>query len=210
MNYLAHIFLSGENSDIRVGNFIGDYVKGNQYLKYSEDMQKGILLHRRIDKFTDTHDLVKESMQIFRPKYKKYAGVTVDVIYDHILAKNWNKYSDKSLHQFTNEIHKLFLKRYFSLPNTIKQFMPFLIKSRRLESYADIEGIRKTFHIMSKHTSLPDYSNWAVEQLEKNYDIIEAQFFPFFEDIREMAAAFLTKTDVLIHPSSPNHTVATA
>lgn len=210
MNYLAHILLSGDNPDVKIGNFIGDYVKGNQYLKYSEDIQRGILLHRQIDKFTDTHPLVKDSMLIFRPKYRKYAGVIVDVVYDHFLTHNWSKYSDVTLNQFVNETHKLIMRRYFSLPNKIKQFLPYLIRSRRLEAYAEIEGLRKTFHIMSGHTSLPDFSNWAVEQVEENYDLIESQFLPFFDEIREMAANFLNKEDILIHPSSPDHSVATA
>lgn len=210
MNYLAHILLSGENSDIRVGNFIGDYVKGNQYLKYSEDMQKGILLHRRIDKFTDTHELVKESMQIFRPKYKKYAGVIVDVVYDHVLTKNWNKYCNQSLHEFVNDVHKLVLRRYFSLPNIMKQSLPFLIRSRRLESYSEIEGLRKTFHIMTGYTSLPDFSNWAVEQVEENFELLESQFLPFFDEIVEMANDFLNQKEILLLPNGPNNSMATA
>ena len=195
MNYLAHILLSGTDPEVKIGNFIGDYVKGNQYLKYSERTQKGILLHRKIDSFTDKHPNVKESMQIFRPKYKRYCGVVVDVVYDHILARNWHKYSDQTLRAYVSSTHMLFIRKYFSLPNGVKQFLPYLIRSRRLENYKHLAGLRKTLYIMSTHTSLPDYSNWAANEVKENIDLLEAQFTPFFAELKAMCDEFLAEEE---------------
>lgn len=199
MNYLAHIYLSGTNSEVKIGNFIGDYVKGSQYLKYSKNIQRGILLHRKIDGFTDKHPLVRESMEIFRPKYRRYSGVVVDVVYDHILALNWEKYSQKTLKSYVNDTHWLFIRKYFILPRKVRQFLPYLIKSRRLENYNNLEGLQKTLYIMSTHTSLPDYSLWAAEQVAANYNLLEAQFHPFFKELIAMCNLHLDK-NALIKP----------
>jgi acyl carrier protein phosphodiesterase len=191
MNYLAHLYLSGPSDGVRLGNFIGDYVKGNRFSLYPPEIRKGILLHRQIDSFMDEHPLSHASAELFRARYTRFSRVIIDVIYDHYLAKNWDKYSDQSLHDFVNEVHKLFITNYFILPPQVRQFLPFLIRSRRMENYQHLSGIEKTLKIMANHTVLPDHSAWAVEQIVKNDDQLQEQFTAFFEDIREMCRLFL-------------------
>lgn len=191
MNYLAHLYLSGPSDGIRLGNFIGDYVKGNRFSRYPPEIRKGILLHRQIDSFMDEHPLSHTSAELFRARYTRFSRVIIDVVYDHYLAKNWDKYSDQSLHDFVNEVHKLFITNYFILPPQVRQFLPFLIRSRRMENYKNLSGIEKTLKIMANHTVLPDHSAWAVEQIVKNDRQLQEQFTGFFEDIREMCRLFL-------------------
>ena len=191
MNYLAHLYLSGPSDGVRLGNFIGDYVKGNRFTRYPTEIRKGILLHRQIDSFMDEHPLSHASAELFRARYTRFSRVIIDVVYDHYLAKNWDKYSDQSLHDFVNEVHKLFITNYFILPPQVRQFLPFLIRSRRMENYQHLSGIEKTLKIMANHTVLPDHSAWAVEQIVKNDDQLQEQFTAFFEDIREMCRLFL-------------------
>lgn len=191
MNYLAHLYLSGPSDGVRLGNFIGDYVKGNRFSRYPPEIRKGILLHRQIDSFMDEHPLSHASAELFRARYTRFSRVIIDVVYDHYLAKNWDKYSDQSLHDFVNEVHKLFITNYFILPPQVRQFLPFLIRSRRMENYQHLSGIEKTLKIMANHTVLPDHSAWAVEQIVKNDRQLQEQFTGFFEDIREMCRLFL-------------------
>jgi acyl carrier protein phosphodiesterase len=191
MNYLAHLYLSGPSDGVRLGNFIGDYVKGNRFSRYPPEIRKGILLHRQIDSFMDEHPLSHASAELFRARYTRFSRVVIDVVYDHYLAKNWDKYSDQSLHDFVNEVHKLFITNYFILPPQVRQFLPFLIRSRRMENYKNLSGIEKTLKIMASHTILPDHSAWAVEQIVKNDRQLQEQFTGFFEDIREMCRLFL-------------------
>lgn len=191
MNYLAHLYLSGPSDGVRLGNFIGDYVKGNRFSRYPPEIRKGILLHRQIDSFMDEHPLSHTSAELFRARYTRFSRVIIDVVYDHYLAKNWDKYSDQSLHDFVNEVHKLFITNYFILPPQVRQFLPFLIRSRRMENYQHLSGIEKTLKIMANHTVLPDHSAWAVEQIVKNDRQLQEQFTGFFEDIREMCRLFL-------------------
>ena len=148
MNYLAHLYLSGPDTGVRVGNFIGDYVKGNSYTRYPPSIQKGIILHRKIDTFTDLHPVFRESTRHFQPIYRRYAGVVADIVYDHFLAANWEQFSAQTLKNFVSESHRILMSHYFSLPGTVKQFLPFLIKSRRMEHYqslAELYEQRATF-----------------------------------------------------------------
>jgi acyl carrier protein phosphodiesterase len=186
MNFLAHLYLSGDSDPVKIGNFIGDYVKGKKYLNYPLDIQKGIILHRSIDHFTDCHPIVSESSNRFREGYNRYSGVVVDVIYDHFLAKNWQEYHSKELKIFTSSTHEVLIKKYLVLPLRVKKFLPFLIKSRRLESYATLDGIHRALEIMSNHTTLPNKADYALGVLESQYEALEEEFKTFFPDIMEM------------------------
>jgi len=183
MNFLAHLYLSGESNKIMVGNFIADYVKGRKYENYKTEIQQGILLHRSIDSYTDTHPLVSQSGQYFRSVYRKYSGVITDVVYDHFLAKNWVMYHKQPLPLFVSHCHDVLIKNYLVLPNQVKLFLPFLIKSRRLETYADIEGLRTALNIMVRYTSLPDKTDLAIDILLDNYEAIETDFHAFMREI---------------------------
>ena len=116
MNFLAHLYLSQNNTDILIGNFIADHVKGSQFYNYSKEIQQGILLHREIDLFTDTHPIVKQSMQRLHKRYRHYNGVIIDIFYDYFLAKNWSKYSDIPLQIFADTIYKFFQNIEINLP----------------------------------------------------------------------------------------------
>lgn len=183
MNFLAHLYLSGESEKIMLGNFIGDYIKGKKYEDYKPEIQRGILLHRSIDSFTDTHPLVSQSGLYFRTVYRKYSGVITDLIYDHFLAKNWSLYHKQSLPQFVSHCHDVLIKNYLVLPSQVKLFLPFLIKSRRLETYGDIEGLKTALNIMVRHTSLPDKTDLGIKILLQNYEAIEYEFHSFMREM---------------------------
>jgi acyl carrier protein phosphodiesterase len=185
MNYLAHIYLSGENSGVILGNFIADHVKGRRYLDYQPDVQRGILLHRKIDSFTDSHPEVFKCKELLRPEFGRWSGIVTDVFFDHFLAANWNDYSALSLSEFVGGVHSLFFASFRVLPFEVKQLLPFLVKNRRLESYARIESIREVLGIMSRRTSLPAKADFAIEVLEAEYRVLHTSFTSFFQDIMD-------------------------
>ena len=183
MNYLAHLHLSGESEKMLVGNFIGDYIKGNKYLQYEEEIAKGILLHRQIDSFTDTHPLQREARLMFRPEFGLYSGIVIDLIYDHFLAKNWSQYSSLRLPVFAKRVHAILLNHFSTLPLRVQGFLPFLIQHKRLVSYASVDGIIQSLKIMGKHSSLPSKSEEAERILLENYTELETNFTYFFTDL---------------------------
>lgn len=193
MNYLGHIYLSGENEKLLVGNFIGDYVKGRQHENYSSEIKKGILFHRAIDDFTDKNEhwiLIKEKL---RPIYKRYSGVVSDIFVDHFLAKNWNNFSEIQLDWYSKWVYAIFLKHFEVLPKRVQEFMPFLIQHRRLQSYAKIKGIDMSLRIMSLRTTLPDKTDVAVHFLKEEYSEFETLSILFLQEITRNKNMLLNK-----------------
>jgi len=184
MNFLAHLYLSKQNEELQIGNFIADWVKGKTILNYPSPIQAGIELHHKIDTFTDCHPIVHESKLKFRDIYGKYAGVFVDVLYDHFLAKNWKNYSEIDLNQFASNFYLLATKKFLFLPERIKFFLPHLIFSNRLVAYQSLEGFQKSIQIMEIRTSLPEKSDKAIEHVRQNYHELEQEFETFFEEIK--------------------------
>lgn len=188
MNYLAHLILSGDDADTMLGNFIGDFVKGNTYTRFKPRMQMGILLHRQIDSYTDNHPIVKESRALLRPIYGHYSGIVVDMFYDHFLAANWAEfYPQQTLHKYMNRVHRILLVNYLRLPGEVKRLLPFLIKSRRIENYATLGGLARALVIMSRNTSLPADTQAAIDCLNDNYDVFRTHFYTFFPQVKAMA-----------------------
>jgi len=185
MNYLAHLFLSGDDEQTMVGNFIGDYVKGKDWSRFPDKIGKGISMHREIDVFTDTHLKFREAKTLFRPEFGLYSGIVIDFLYDHFLAKNWNEYSDMTLRTFAKRSHAVLLKNFMYLPVRVQGFLPFLIQNRRLESYASINGIIQAITIMSNYTTLPAKASFVMHTMQVNYDYLDNNFKAFMFDIIE-------------------------
>jgi acyl carrier protein phosphodiesterase len=171
MNFLAHLYLSGSNVDIRLGNFIGDHVKGNQMHSYPHAVQIGIKLHRRIDQVTDRHVAWKSCKEILRPGYGRWSGVATDVMFDYILAKEWNAYSSRQLKGFTRTFYFQMLQRYHMLPPAVRGFLPFMIQSNRLYSYSTDEGIIRALEIMGNYTTMQGDPKLALSLVKENYTI---------------------------------------
>jgi len=192
MNFLAHVYLSGDSDELILGNFIGDYVKGKQYLKYPAVVQRGILLHRRIDSFTDQHCIVKQSAERLRSHYGRYSGVVIDVFYDHFLSTQWNNYHDHPLPEYVRNIYSLILRKFFILPLQVRNFIPRIIASNRLLSYLQISGVEKALSLMSKYSTLPNEATFAVETLQTYYEDYHAEFDVFFDELRQYVMQYLS------------------
>ena len=183
MNYLAHIYLSGDNDLVTIGNFIADGIKGKNYKKYPTDIQIGILLHRNIDTFTDAHETVRMSTKRLHEKYGHYSGIIVDMLYDHFLAKNWSKYCDDSLETYVESFYDSLEDHYDVLPLRIQKMMPYMIADNWLVSYASIEGITRALEGMNRRTKNRSSMNEAVNELETFYTAFENEFTLFFEEL---------------------------
>lgn len=183
MNYLAHLYLSGNVDEIVVGNFIGDYVKGKDYMNYPDRIKLGILLHRSIDSFTDTHKNCREAKELFRKDFGLYSGIVMDFLYDHILAINWKEYSNMELRLFAGYVHKVLNANISYLPARVQGFLPFLIQHKRLESYATETGINHSMNIMSKYTSFPPKSERAMEIYRENRIYLIENFNVFMKEL---------------------------
>jgi len=185
MNFLAHYFLSPEDDQIALGNFIADAVKGKKFEKYNDKIKNGILLHREIDNYTDKHLVFRRSTQILNSKYKKYSGVIIDIYYDHFLAKNWKDYSKTDLVDFVSQAYKILIKNYFILPKKIKRILPFMIAQNWLVGYANLNDLQRVFNGMARRTTFDSGMENAIFDLKNNYTTFENDFREFFPDLIE-------------------------
>lgn len=141
MNYLAHTYLSYQNSDLIIGNFIADSIRGNKFYGLSDDIIKGIKLHRKIDTFTDSHPIFLTSKHRFSKNFDKYSGVLMDIIYDHYLAKNFEQYSSYSLQNHANEVYEILKNNHDILPENAKRFYNYMTERNILFHYSSLNGI---------------------------------------------------------------------
>ena len=183
MNYLAHIYLSRDHELITIGNFMADHIKGNKYKTFPEDLQKGILLHRQIDSFTDTHKIVKISKRRLNDRYGLYRGVVIDILYDHFLAKNWKDYSEIDLPTYTQNFYGSLTRNFDILPEKIQYMSKYLIRDNWLLSYAEKEGIQKVLEGMNRRTKNRSQMNLAINDLEAHYEDFETDFQQFFDEL---------------------------
>ncbi len=183
MNFLAHIYLSGDNEPLMLGNFIADTVKGKQIEKYSSGIQQGIRLHRLIDEFTDKHPVVLQSKERLYARHHKFAGVIVDILYDHFLAKDFANYSSVLLPEYARNVYRVVLRNYLILPARSQRIIPFLMMQNWLTGYADLVRLQRIFENMSRRSQFESGMEVAVESLQKNYDLFQQEFDLYFPQL---------------------------
>lgn len=183
MNFLAHLKLSGDHEYIMLGNFIADHIRGNKIQHLPQEVIDGIILHRKIDYYTDHHPVFMKTRSRLHTKYHKYAGVIADVFYDHFLARNWSEYSDHHLSSFTSYSYGILLRNYNLLPAKTKKILPFFIMQNWLASYAKMEGLRRSFQLMARRTNFKSNMEFVVDDLIDDYELYEMEFKAFFPEI---------------------------
>jgi len=184
MNYLAHLYLSGNNHEIMIGNFIADHVKGRQIELFDEEVVKGIKLHRMIDEFTDSHQVVEQSKIRLRSEFGKYSPVIVDVFYDHYLAVKWNQYHHEELAVYASNFYDLLNRNNHRLPLRTQQMIEYMIPQNWLLNYKTVAGINKTLTGMSKRTKFESRMDEAAIYLDRYYADFENEFNEYFEELR--------------------------
>lgn len=191
MNYLAHQFLSGKNKEIRVGNFLGDFMKGKELEEFPQTIQAGIELHRLIDAFTDTHEVVHRSKKLLHPKQGKYSSVLLDVYYDYFLAKNWENFSEQPLEEFATSVYDDFWELREFFPEKVVSFLPNMRENDWFSNYRSYWGINKALQSIARRTK---YSNTIkdsllhLQELEKE---LEADFLIFMPELKQKCDDFL-------------------
>lgn len=174
-----------------IGNFIGDFVKGKAYENFDVQIQKGILLHREIDSFTDNHATVMKSKERLRPKYHHYAPVIADVFYDHFLARLWGEYHDEPLNVFTQKFYNLTEKYADILPPDAKYMLTYMKRDNWLFNYQFVKGIDRALSGMAGRTSFNSKMEEASQDLEMDYNDYEEEFRLFFPELKSHSKGIL-------------------
>ncbi|PUA29490.1 MAG: hypothetical protein B0W54_02565 [Cellvibrio sp. 79] len=184
MNWLAHAYLSKPNIEFRVGNILPDLVSITELRKFTPPFQEGIICHKAIDAFTDSHPIVKNSISRMPANYRRYGGILTDVFYDHFLAKNWAAYSTIGLNEFSKNFYRDLERIERDVPEDIFYKFKRMFEHNIFETYTDISGINVALQRIDSRLRRPANLGAATAILIENYDLVEMEFTLFFAELR--------------------------
>ncbi|MGI0493307.1 ACP phosphodiesterase [Alkalinema pantanalense CENA528] len=180
MNYLAHLHLSDGSPESMIGNLLGDFRKGLCETQYSLAIRQGMTLHQQVDIFTDTHAIVRRSKQRIQPKFRRFAGIMLDVLYDHFLSKHWADYSQESLREFIDRAYGVLLTHQAILPPLLQRAVPVMVDQDWLYSYRDLAGVDLTLRRIARRFKRETPLAQAIGELQSHYPALEEDFQAFF------------------------------
>ena len=193
MNFLAHVFLSGTNQSSMIGNFIADSVRGKEILEFSPEIKAGIMLHRFIDHYTDTHAIISDGKKIIAPYFGKYNSVVLDIYMDHFLAKDWTTYSNVPLSAFAQTTYQHLQDNYVLLPERVQELLPYMIRQDWFSNYANFHGMEQVFKGMSRRASFVSHMEEATLVLKKHYTEMQQCFDSFFPELEQAVADYIAE-----------------
>jgi len=184
MNFLAHLYLSGNDNELLVGNLLGDFVKGRLEGLYPVRIELGIKLHRSIDSFSGRNRHFLLSKRRIDPSFGHYRGVLVDLFYDHFLATCWGEYGDIPFPLFLSITRRVVEEYRDYLPERLRTHIPYIF-SELLPSYLEIEGISRALARMSARSKRRNRMGEGGEELKRHYSAFHDDFQNFFPELRE-------------------------
>jgi acyl carrier protein phosphodiesterase len=189
MNWLAHLYLSEAGVEHRLGNVLADVLRGPDCPPFTAAVQRGIACHRAIDAFTDSHPLVGQSRQRIQPPYRRFAGILVDVYYDHLLARHWYRYCDQELTLTTAEAYDGFLLYPGELPERVWRLVRRMAAEDWLAAIRDVADVQAVLARVEKRMRRPFPLASALGVLQQHDLGLEQDFLGFFPDLCQYTQA---------------------
>jgi acyl carrier protein phosphodiesterase len=196
MNYLAHLHLGGQRPVQLLGSLYGDFVKGPLPGRFTPELEAAIQLHRRIDSFTDAHPLIKQSIARFPLERRRFAGIMLDVFFDHCLARDWELYAEQPLDAFTSRVYQV-LAAEPALPERLALIAPRMAAQDWLGSYREFEVLEQVLSGISRRLSRPQGLAGGMQELQALYEPLSADFAEFYPLLQDFAQAALAGRDSL-------------
>ncbi len=184
MNFLAHLLLTHENEDWLVGNMIADFITNRDLEALQPAVREGVMIHRQIDTFTDTHESVRDSIKRLHPIYHKYSPVVVDIYYDYFLSKNWRRYAPISFEDFCKKVYDVLIRRLDEMPQEFQPRMTSMVTHHFLENYRTKAGMQFTFNKFQERVHFPVSFAQASDVMMVYEDEFNDEFNVFFPDIQ--------------------------
>ncbi len=193
MNFLAHALLAGDAPALIVGGVVGDWIKGPLPGVLPDDLAKGVALHRAIDSFAESHPAFRQSRSRVSVARRRYAGVLVDVFYDHLLARNWAAIDHRPLEEYCASVYRLINGRLHDLPIDAHPALTLMAKEDWLTSYEQIEGIADVLARMSRRARQPNPLAHGEQEFLADVDGFTSDFYAWLGDAREFCQRWPAK-----------------
>ena len=183
MNHLAHALLGAADDDLMFGGLIADFLRGGIDPALPRGVRIGIALHRSIDRYTDAHAEVVAARALFIAPYRRYAGILLDIWFDHLLARDWNRYADMALPAFSRRVQQLLLARADELPPRMPGFVRYMIDNGLPAAYADAGVIERVLQGVARRLARANPVATALPQLQARAIALDRHFAAFFPDL---------------------------
>jgi acyl carrier protein phosphodiesterase len=209
MNFLAHLYLGPPDPQRLLGGLLGDFVNGRVVdMDLPAAVREGVWLHRQIDLFTDAHPLVRRSKQRVSPERRRFAGILVDMFYDHLLARYWDDFSEESLDSFTRRSYRLLLAQRDLIPLTAWPIIERMATHDWLSSYAELGSLHLAVNNTARRFRRETSLTGGVAELEADYAGFEADFRLFLPEVRAFARAQAVCAATVLAGSIPSGSIA--
>ena len=192
MNYLAHLHLGGQRPGQLLGSLYGDFVKGRLQGQFAPEVEAAIQLHRRIDVFTDRHPLVDVALSRFSLTRRRYAGIVLDVFFDHCLARDWALYADRPLELFTSDVYRV-LSSERQLPDRLARIAPYMVADDWLGSYREFEVLEQVLRGIARRLTRPEELAGAMQELRGLYEPLSEDFRLFYPQLQDFSRSPVTR-----------------
>jgi acyl carrier protein phosphodiesterase len=220
MNYLAHLFLGDRTPEGFIGSLLGDFRKNLCWERYSPEILQGIDLHQKIDIFTDRHPIFCSSKQFIDPSRRRFAGIILDVFYDHCLAKHWSDYASIPLEHFAQTVYQALQLHQEILPERLQRSLPFMVQQDWLSSYRSLTGVARSLRGIARRLRRETTIDRGIDDVQTHYVALEQSFQLFFPELQTYVQTLPTPTlpaptylpqrcpnsapTLRVHPSQPS------
>ncbi len=202
MNFLAHLHLSGENTAVMTGNYLGDFVRKKELLLTSDQQVNnyiitGMELHKCIDLYTDAHPLVKQVQKIFMPEFGKYASVLSDLYFDYLLCNHWASFSEISLKEFAHKAYRSLELHQSYFNDRARGFYGYMYSNNLLENYGRLEAMERVLlGISNRRVGGKINLARSIQLFIDNEERIREYFIKFYPDLMDRGKVFLQHNEL--------------
>lgn len=186
MNFLGHLWVARRTNTSPVGSMLGDFVKGDASREWSGELLEGIELHRRVDTFTDSHAAFRRTRDRLDPRLRRYAGIVVDILWDHVLARDWDEYDDEPLRTVADGMYHDLMRAAPVLPEGMLRFVRYALATDVFWAYRTVDGIDRVMKGVSRRLTRENPIHEAAAEIAAQGDALA-------DDFREFAAALRTE-----------------
>ncbi|WP_286222784.1 ACP phosphodiesterase [Marinobacter apostichopi] len=190
MNHLAHVFLAPDSPEARVGSILGDFTRGIDVALLPVSVQQGIRHHRAVDSFTDQHPEVLASKAVFSRQRRRFAGVALDILYDHYLLRHWQRFSQTDRGIFVERIYQELRRNEHLMPEKMAQVTRRMVEHDWFGAYRDLESIGYALDRVAGRIRFANKFTGMIDEIRANDVELERRFLRFFPDLQSFAGDF--------------------
>lgn len=183
MNYLAHLLISPDHAQSRLGNIMADFMRDVKTEKLPDKVWEGVKLHRVVDGFTDAHAVVKDLRRLFSPEKRRFSGIVLDVAFDHFLIKHWDKYTSYDFNEFVDHCYQDLWEHRELMPPRMEMVVGWMIKRDWIRSYSELDHVGRALDGLASRLKMKHGFHGSIQEVYENHGAIESGFLNFFPEL---------------------------